>query len=107
MEEIKEGKFYVYFIRENSRKAPNYKVGYSKNPIQRVQSLQTGHPYKLGLFGLLEYDTREEAFRMEQSLHKDFSKYKEQGEWFKWNNQIDQIMRFGQDYYINYIRFFS
>ncbi len=64
----------VYFIS-----AGNFiKIGKSTgNPKARIQTLQTGCPYKIEVLGWINGDVY-----LEKELHKKFSKHKAHGEWF-------------------------
>lgn len=55
------------------------KIGYSKNPHKRIKSIQTGCPYPISI---LKY-YKGIGLREERLLHKKYSKYKLQGEWFE------------------------
>lgn len=67
----------IYIIRcGNSR---FYKIGFSANPIERLNSLQTANPYELQFEGLFYSPS---AFRIEEDIQKKYAKYKRRGEWF-------------------------
>jgi len=73
---------YVYAIGDEQN---NVKVGISKNPKQRLRSIQTGHPYKLHILFTEEFDcSRKHILRIERKLHFELSTQykKEKGEWF-------------------------
>lgn len=98
-------KHFVYFIREIDNS--HFKIGYSKRPDKRVKQIQTGHPKKLGLFGLIEFDDEKSARAQEKMLHVSYQKHKTNGEWFKWCNGADKIMQDGHNLFKNYIRYFT
>lgn len=102
-----KGKYYVYFIREVEGEDRHFKIGYSQRPDKRLKQLQTGHPKKLGIFGLIECKTEREARDQEKILHVSHNINKTKGEWFKWSDGAEKIMNHGQDIFKNYIRFFS
>jgi hypothetical protein len=57
-----------------------YKIGKTKNDVhKRIQNLQTGNASKIEV--VCTYETKY-ANIMERILHKDFSKYRLNGEWF-------------------------
>ena len=63
----------IYFI-----KSGNYvKIGYSKEPKQRLKELQTANPLKLTLMGTIPG-----TYSTEKALHSLYNKYKKRGEWF-------------------------
>ena len=75
-EESREG--YVYFVR--IRDTLNVKIGYSKDPYTRMQTLQTACPFDIDLEQAF-FST--EAFQMEQRLHLEMEIYHVRGEWFE------------------------
>lgn len=66
---------YVYFV-QHEEKGP-IKIGFSSDPVSRLQSLQTGNPYDLTLIGVVPGSMAHEA-----KLHATCSKARVQGEWF-------------------------
>jgi len=67
---------HVYLIRGNDGK---YKIGIAKNPSQRIKQLQTGNSDELQL--IESYQT-ENAYRVETTLHNQYSHLRSHGEWF-------------------------
>jgi len=67
---------YIYLIRGNNGK---YKIGIAKNPSQRIKQLQTGNSDKLEI---IETYQSENAFKIETSLHHQYSYARNEGEWF-------------------------
>ena len=102
--------YYVYFIKEKDVECPNVKIGYSKDYTKRLKTLQTGHPKKLGIFSLIECLDEENAKKVEKEFHKFYKKNKLVGEWFKWHQDFDDLIK-GKDSFISkhsgYIRYFS
>ena len=68
---------FVYLIQ--SLEDSYYKIGVSKNPKQRLRTLQTGNSSKLKL---IESYESEFAHRIEKSLQRRYSYLKKEGEWF-------------------------
>lgn len=66
-----------------------FKVGVTNNTFQRMQSLQTGSPYRLKLDYSLQTDR---AFEIEQLILNDFSKFKLQNEWFNLPDYARRMM---------------
>jgi transcriptional regulator of heat shock response len=70
-----------------------YKIGYTKsNPQKRIESLQTGNPFKLIL---IDSYTTKRATKVEAALHNryrinkvDEDEYKLLGEWFQFDNNM-------------------
>ncbi len=74
----------TYFIQSGSAGA--IKIGISGDPRRRMADLQTAHPEKLRLLGILEGDC-------ERELHKRFKDHRKEGEWFDPANElIDYIV---------------
>ena len=74
--ESREG--FVYFVR--IRDTLNVKIGHSKDPYARLQTLQTASPYDIDLEQAF-FST--EAFQKEQRLHLEMQLYHVRGEWFE------------------------
>lgn len=69
---------YVYAIRE--QETGRVKLGISKDPEQRLRTLQTGNSSKLEL---VAYKKAENRFKDEQQLHKLAANEHIRGEWFE------------------------
>lgn len=69
---------YLYVIRAINTE--HVKIGISMNPFSRLKELQTANPYKLSLS--LLFETTDDAYKLEKSMHSYFKKFKSQGEWF-------------------------
>lgn len=83
---------YMYIIADQNN---HIKVGISKNPDKRIKQLQTGHPTKLQLIYVEEFEcSRNHLLKIEELVHRKISeKYKHaSGEWFEASsNQIEEI----------------
>ena len=77
-EERRLSEGYVYLLSC----ADKYKIGYSKNVERRIKQLDT-RPYPLTLEAKIYSDV---AYDIEQYLHRHLSKYRLQGEWYKFGN---------------------
>ena len=68
---------YIYLIQslENSY----YKIGVSKHPQKRLLEHQTGNPSELRLIDSYQTDL---AYQIEKVLHRRYSHFKKEGEWF-------------------------
>jgi Meiotically up-regulated gene 113 len=75
----------LYLIAPTSRTVA--KLGYSKNPQQRLKQLQTGHSAPLELLA-----TRRGTMADEAKFHQWLSPDRTSGEWFKWSDKIEQIL---------------
>jgi len=76
---------YVYLIK--LEEIDIYKIGFSKNPKNRIKGLQTANPYELVL---IESYLSDRANILEKTLHRRFAsfkvdenEYKLKGEFFK------------------------
>lgn len=81
----------VYVLQNGN--AEEYKIGYTKDLINRIKQLQTGCPGKLNVIKTIERNTlrvRKTSFKtIEKELHNKFKdkKIREDGEWFKLDSQ--------------------
>ncbi len=82
-EEFSLEESFVYFIQEKDIKNGPIKIGYSKNPEERLKQLQNSNFRKLKL--LFKYKAGKEE---ESKLHKKFEEYRLYGEWFESNSEI-------------------
>lgn len=85
--------WYVYFFPERDKENPAIKIGFSRDPIGRLKTLQTGHPNKIGCEGWYLLPTQRMAREYEKELHKHFKKYRIRGEWFKYNDEIKNFIQ--------------
>lgn len=70
---------YTYFIVENEdNEESRIKIGFSKDPQNRIKALQTGNSRKLEIMGWIESDDKS----LEKKLHKKYEKHRHHGEWF-------------------------
>ena len=71
----------IYLIRAGETDL--YKIGYTSGKAKkRVKGLQTGCPHKLSVVRELEGNQEREKW-----LHKTFSKYRKEGEWFEFDEE--------------------
>ena len=74
---------YVYFVTDGHG---HMKIGKAENPIKRLKGLQTGNPYDLEFYELIEVPKFEHlvftAFDLEKVMHEKFQKFKIRDEWF-------------------------
>lgn len=64
-----------------------YKIGYSKNPYERLADLQVGSPSPLTLVAIVA-GTRSD----EKRLHIAFEESRHHGEWFKKTKELDKLI---------------
>ena len=75
---------YVYVIahqNDGDTHAP-VKVGIAKNPIKRVETLQSGNPNKLVVAATFFTPSRDMAFEIEAAFHETMAARRLKGEWF-------------------------
>lgn len=77
---VKSPASYVYILQQGNGGA--VKIGVADNVQSRIQSLQTGSAYRLNLIGTIACESRKKAYRLEGILHKKFSSFRLEGEWF-------------------------
>ena len=65
----------VYFVQSENG---SIKIGYAKNPLNRLSGLQTSSSEKLSLLGVISG-----GMEVENTLHDRFKTEKIRGEWFK------------------------
>lgn len=75
--------WHTYVVgRDNNRGKINYvKIGKSRNPVRRINHLQTFSPTKLRPLFILEGDR-------EKELHSRFAEYRVNGEWFEVKGEL-------------------
>jgi Meiotically up-regulated gene 113 len=70
---------YTYFMVENeANKHFRIKIGFSKDPLNRLKALQTGNSRKIEIMGWIKSDDQS----LERELHKKYQKHRLHGEWF-------------------------
>jgi hypothetical protein len=80
---------FVYFVAIGEPYITHVKIGFTaKNPWARVSSLQTGCPFKMWLLGFV-FGCR----GMEAELHDVLFQERCEGEWFKWSDYVETIIR--------------
>jgi len=76
----------IYFIEYEG----SIKIGFSKNPWARLNALKTGMPKEPKLLANFPGTKNQE-----QQLHKLFSEYRINREWYKQNGHLDKIISSG------------
>lgn len=77
-----------------------YKIGISKDPFKRAQSLANASGYKISVSAIWELPA---ARKQEQDLHKAFYEQREVGEWFSGLLTIEMIeSKITQDFKLVY-----
>jgi len=82
---IKKKSGYVYVLQCKR----NYKIGYSKNVTQRLSQLNN-RPFKCKLILKVFSD---DAYHIEQELHRRLSKYRIHGEWYSGALKIKSLIQ--------------
>ncbi len=74
---------FVYFISAfGEHELKRIKIGYSRDPADRLQKLQTGSPVKLEMLGVIKCRDDSHAKSIEKLAHNIFHKQRKRGEWF-------------------------
>jgi hypothetical protein len=90
--------FYVYFIQSKRKGNQPVKIGYSKNPDERLKKLQTANWEELKISVLLPFETEDLAREAEKTFQWLASKKHQSlmGEWFivrgSWKKFISECM---------------
>lgn len=90
----------IYFIIENEDLInQRIKIGYSKNPGDRIRALQTGNSRKLALMGWIE---SQNDCVLERQLHCKYQAYQVLNEWYEIDHSIviDELKNSGTNGYI-------
>lgn len=74
---------FVYLVKTSPRHF--YKIGKSKHPYRRLQTLQTGNAVKLDI---IERVFSFDCHALESALHNHYSRYWIRGEWYRLNDKI-------------------
>ena len=76
----------IYFIQQETT---NYiKIGYARDPNQRLIQLRTASPYKLVLLGIMDGGTQ-----TEDEIHSLFNSSRVRGEWFSPSDDLLQYIK--------------
>lgn len=88
---------YIYIMFNNNTKL--YKIGMTRNPLQRMQTINTMFKTQFGIenyitvIGLI-YIPFDNAYDIEKKFHKMFQKFRANGEWFSLNKeQINELFQ--------------
>lgn len=89
----------VYFVAEIEHGGTPIKIGVAQTIENRIRSLQTGNPSKLGLLGWIETNN---PYSLEKSLHSYFKNFRLRGEWFHLEptDILPVLMRAGLDGFV-------
>lgn len=83
---------FVYFIQSGEF----IKIGWSKQPEQRVDQIRRGGKAARPSAGLVEAPTLIAYIpggrSDEMELHKRFAEHRDQGEWFKRSSELDEVI---------------
>lgn len=80
-EELGEG--YIYVVGNKEHKV--CKIGFSRNVFKRISGIQTGCPFLLEIFCIINGD-----IATEKKLHKKYASIKLSGEWFKYEGKLKE-----------------
>jgi len=77
---------FIYFIQ--SERGGPIKIGYATNVQQRLEQLQSAHPYRL-----LCLASTQGSIGLEHRLHENFDNYRLLGEWFEPCDELLDLIR--------------
>lgn len=77
---------FIYFLVNFARKK-TVKIGFSNNPLNRQNTLQTGSPTPCEIMHVIPGDRD-----VERSIHRHFADDKINGEWFMLTPQIENLI---------------
>ena len=83
-------KAYVYVIQAGL--CGPVKIGWAVDPVLRLRGFQTSHFLELRLIASQQFSSRSLAQAVEADLHKEFSKYRIRGEWFRPEGELEQML---------------
>lgn len=72
--EIEKKPCFVYYILNEARN--KVKIGISNDPVLRAKNIQTSSGEEIEILNTIEFDNREDAFAVEDFLHKKFDGYR-------------------------------
>lgn len=64
------------------------KIGFTKNPLNRLKQVQTGCPYKLEIVLVING-----SVKVEKALHRKYKKFKTNGEWFLFRGELKESIQ--------------
>ncbi len=76
----------VYFVYAKSQSL--LKIGYSKNPLKRLQALSRNVPFNLELLAI-----RPGGRDLEKAFHRKFKSFRVKGEWFRCEAKSAEAIR--------------
>lgn len=80
---------FVYFAVIGDPYITHVKIGFtSKGPGTRLKNLQTGCPFKITMLGFVFG-----CEGRERELHDVLMDYRCEGEWFRWTEYVEKIVR--------------
>lgn len=85
LEEFSNEETYVYIIGNIEKEF--CKIGFSKNPSERIKSIQTGCPYEVKLLCYYKGD-----MITEKRLHEKYKDLRLHGEWFKLEGDLLNVV---------------
>lgn len=86
---MKKYKGCVYFLRHIGLSPIKIGMSNSDDLSQRINAYKTASPYGIELLGTIPTNN---AFQLEQELHKKFDVYRVNGEWFEISEEIVKSM---------------
>lgn len=76
---------FIYIVEDQDRNT--IKIGYSSNPVKRLEQLQTSNSSKLSLLATFQGDAE-----IEKAIHDDLKYFNVRGEWFTSCDAVFEIL---------------
>lgn len=64
------------------------KIGFSINPEKRISGIQVGCPFRVSLLKVFDG-----TMKQEKKLHKKYRRYNTNGEWFKYEGELKEVLQ--------------
>ena len=96
-EAFMQGNAFVYLIRQEYFAIEQFffKIGWARNPGNRLQQFQTGNPHLLHLWAAMSFPDDAAARQKEAELHKVCRAWREHSEWFQ-GHALEELLRNGR-----------
>ena len=92
---LKHGFIYCYCIKSLSCNPTVVKIGQSTNPYKRIKRIRGGFPFETEVIFII----KETDIINEDIIHNELDKYRLNGEWFLYNEEVEGILYTIKDNY--------
>ena len=89
------GNAFVYLIRQEDFAQKQFfcKIGWTRNPGNRLREFQTGNPHLLHLWAAMSFPNDVDAIQKEAELHRVCRSWQVHGEWFQGHVLNELLLR--------------